>query len=395
MPDVSLVLALHHEGQYLARTLTSLAEAASYARGIGISTELVAVLDRPDPATETALDLVDRSSFQDVSILRSNNGSLGLTRNDGCAAATGTYIATADGDDLISYNYIERMLLQAEQLGSLAILMPKFCFCFGSTYSIVEYFGLEQVTPLALLTDNPFVSRVFFHRSLCDRLTYEDVGLTNGYAYEDWHFNCDAIALGYEFHAAEETVLFYRQRGGSLLNRANRISVRQIPPSLLFQPEHYRRVCGPWVEKFATAGDFRPKLPREGKDILRSPVCLELMVAANAIEPAIEPGRWQASHSMNYLDADIKVGIAYLRLCEIVGEQQFDEVFLLPFLTAGGADRYVLDVLEEPRRPGHRSGYSGALRRTIRPLQLAGTSAGAMRQHRPLCDMPRTQRRRT
>lgn len=347
MPDVSLVLALHREGHYLSRTLASLAEAALYARGVGISTELVAVLDRSDPATEAALNLADRDAFQQIRVMRSDNGSLGLTRNHGCDAALGNYIATADGDDLISFNYIERMLLLAEQLGPMAILVPQFYFGFGNTYHIAEFFDLDQVTPLALLAEHPFVSRVFFHRSLCNHLTYQDVSLTTGYAYEDWHFNCNAVALGYKFHAAHETIVFYRQHESSLLARANRVSTRQIPPSLLFQPGHYRRICKPWAEQLATSGDFRSKVPREGKEILQSPVCLELMAAANAIEPAIHPERLRASHYLNYLNANLAPAIAYLRLCEIVGEQQFDEVFLLPFLTAGGADRYVLDVMTQ------------------------------------------------
>jgi glycosyltransferase involved in cell wall biosynthesis len=347
MPEVSLILALHREGNYLARTLSSLTEAALYARGVGIATELVAVLDRSDALTEETLRRFDLSAFEQCKILSVDNGSLGPTRNDGCKAADGTYIATADGDDLISFNYIERMLWHAEKLGPNAILIPQFIFAFGETYHITEYFDLDQVTPLVLLSDNPFVSRVFFHRSLCSRLTYHDVNPTSGYAYEDWHFNCNAIALGYTFHAAPETILFYRQRSGSLLAQGTLTSVRQIPPSPMFQADCYRQICAPSVERFAKEGDFRSAVVCKGKNILRDPVCLELLIAAHSIEPAIEPSRLEAASSFNYLTANIAVGMAYHRLCETIGERQFDEVFLLPFLTTGGADRYVLDVITE------------------------------------------------
>ena len=347
MPDVSLVLALHREGHYLARTLSSLTEAALYARGVGITTELVAVLDRSDALTEETLRRFDLNAFERHKILCVDNGSLGPTRNDGCKVADGTYIATADGDDLISFNFIERMFWRAEQLGPNAILIPEFLFAFGETYHITEYFDLDQVTPLVLLSDNPFVSRVFFHRSVCNRLAYHDVNPTNGYAYEDWHFNCNAIALGYTFHATPETILFYRQHSGSLLARGNLTSVRQIPPSPMFQADCYRQICAASVERFAEEVDFRSAVVRKGKNILRDPVCLELLMAAHAIEPAIELSRLEGAGYFNYLSASIATGIAYHRLCETIGERQFDEVFLLPFLTTGGADRYVLDAITE------------------------------------------------
>ena len=354
-PDVSIVLALHREGNFLSRTLLSLAEAAHYARGFGIRTELVAVLDRSDAVTEAALRQFDHAAFDQHGIFLADNGSLGLTRNDGCRAASGNHILTADGDDLISFNTIERMFCAAERRGPAAILIPQFIFAFGATYHIAEYFDLDQVTPLALLATNPFVSRIFFHRSLCAHLAWQDVSLTNGYAYEDWHFNCNAVSEGYSFHAVPETILFYRQRAGSLLSQGNRVSVQQIPPSPMFQPVRYREICAPWMERPEAQGAFRSAVRCMGKAILDDPVCTELLIAANEIDPAINPRRLADSEYFNYLESDTATGAAYYRICELVGERQFDEVFLLPFMTAGGADRYILDVMTElaaqdPRR---------------------------------------------
>ena len=47
-PHVPIVLALHREGEYIPRALASLADAARHAAAFGITTEMVAVLDRPD-----------------------------------------------------------------------------------------------------------------------------------------------------------------------------------------------------------------------------------------------------------------------------------------------------------------------------------------------------------
>ena len=345
MPDVSLVLALHRERYSLARTLRSLTEAVCYAAACGITSELVAILDRSDSVTETTLRTFDLSAFAAVRIVPGNNGSLGPTRNDGCRLAEGTYILTADGDDLVSFNTIERMFRCAERLGKRAILIPEFIFAFGASYHIAEFFALDEVTPLSLLADNPFTSRVFFHRSLLQELSYSDVRMTRGYAYEDWQFNCNAVALGYRFHAVTETVLFYRQRVGGLLEQANQISVRQIPPSTLFSPERYRQICGPWIERLCAGTDPRPTVARKGKSVLHDPVYLELLLAAHAIDPAIMPDRFEPAVCFDYLGADLTAAIAYHRLCGIVDNREFDEVFLLPFLTTGGGDHYVLNVI--------------------------------------------------
>ncbi len=347
-PDISIALALHHEAPYVARTWASLAEAARFARASGISTEIVVVLDRADPATVAALGDCNNSAFSTTRVISADNGSLGLTRNDGIAACSGRYILTADGDDLISYNFIQSMYIRAELLGPQAILIPKFVFAFGASYYIAEYFGLEDVTGLVLLIDHPFISRIFFHRSLSERLNYQDVNVERGsYAYEDWHFNCEAITHGYTFDVVPETILFYRQRGGNLLDHSNRSSIKQIPPTRLFQPSHFRRICGPAADRLRVEGDFRRQIPATGMAILANPVTLDLVAAANVIDPAIEPQRLLRSSYLNYLDINLAPALAYDRICESIGDRQFDEVFLLPFLTTGGADRYMLDIMRE------------------------------------------------
>ena len=102
--DISIVLNLHNEANYLRRTFLALEESARYTRSRGISVELVVVLDRASAATRAWIDAYDFSAFDAFQIIKTDNGSLGPSRNDGIRVARGEYIATADGDDLISYN---------------------------------------------------------------------------------------------------------------------------------------------------------------------------------------------------------------------------------------------------------------------------------------------------
>jgi len=343
--DVSIVLTLHREAIFLARTLRSLAEASSYARNSGITVELVAVLDRADAQTKSALTTSDKlRAFDQIRTIQVDNGSLGPSRNDGCQLASGNYISFADADDLISFNAIERMFAVAARLGKHTILVPKFLFAFDASYHIGEYFDLETVTPLTLVHYHPFVSRIFAHRSLFDNVQFADVRITNGYAYEDWHFNCNAIAAGYTFRACEDTILFYRQRRASLLNTANVVSTKQIPPSALFEPKTYARICTPYADPATWPNPALAK-PRS-KSITTNLVIQELVSAANAIDPAVDLMQLRASHHFTNI-GPCQTGKAYLRLCEIIGDRRFDEVFVMPFLTTGGADKYLLDIMRE------------------------------------------------
>jgi glycosyltransferase involved in cell wall biosynthesis len=342
--DISVILNLHDELRYLNRTLQSLSEAVVYARGFGVSVELIAVLDRPSRSIAELVQRADLYAFNGTKVIEVDNGSLGLSRNDGCRAAAGHYIATADADDLVSFNYLERMFFTAERLGGKAILIPNFHLGFGTSHHICEFFGLDAVTPFTLIKSHPFVSRIFFKRTILQDLSYADLRLSNGYAYEDWHFNCNAVALGYTFHACEETIVYYRQRESSLLANANIVSTRQIPPSLLFEPARYLAACAPFLgtNPLATlvgAGDVL------GRAVLDDPLYQQLTEAACRIDPAIDVKELRHSHSFNYLSADRDVGHAYVTVSHLLQGTTFDEIFLMPFLTTGGADRYILDVM--------------------------------------------------
>jgi len=274
-----------------------LKEAASYAQAQGISCELVAVLDRPDDVTVAALKEFDLDAFDGVEIIEADNGSLGPTRNVGCAAASGRYICLSDGDDLISYNFLAASLSEAERQREPAIFIPQYLVLFGKTFQFVRYFSIADVTPLALIDRHPFVSRIFFHRELFHKQQFVDARLSRGFAFEDWHFNAEAVARGYDVRPVTDTILFYRQRDGSLLEQANAVSMREIPPSRLFEPPTYLKVCARAFAELKRGTRTEPIAQQMNLHrTLDDPVCRDLFTAANRIEPAIEFDRFGPAH---------------------------------------------------------------------------------------------------
>ena len=359
MFDVSLVLALHREGALLRRSLLSLRDAVAEAREAGISTELVVTLDRADEVTREALRGFDPAAFDGFQVLEVDNGSLGLSRNDGINAARGRYVATCDGDDLISSNTIVEMFRLAEAVGPGHLIFPQYVYAFGDRYHCWKYFPVKTVTPLAFIDVHPYTSRAFAPKSIFQAIPYQDARSSSGFAYEDWHFNAECVARGHSIVVAEDTILFYRQRSSSLLNEANRTSARQIRPSTLFEPETYVRITTPYYASLARFHGVRPDAP-DGTgwgSVIDSPLHQAFIHAANAIDPAVHPRMLkQSAHNSNLSAPYINVGLAYHEICLTIGRQHFDEVFLLPFIATGGAERYVGDVMHAlyAMRPGSR-----------------------------------------
>jgi glycosyltransferase involved in cell wall biosynthesis len=345
---VSLVLTLYEEGPLLRRTLLSLEEAAHYARRLGISTELVAVLDRADEPTRRSFQSFESDSFDRLETLYADNGSIGPSRNSGIAAADGRYLMMCDGDDLISFNSLAEMVRLADSSPPGSVIFPEYLMAFGERHHFVRYYPLDDVTPLTFFRAHPYTSRIFAARDVFRLIGYRDVRLSPGYAFEDWHFNAECVARGHAILTARDTMLFYRQRPGSVLARANELSVRQIPPSPLFEPATFRRVAR---ESYARTGRAPAAFTQAGHmpqpSDLDRPTLRALVKAANAIEPAIEPAIVRQGTFFSPVDEHlIGVGRAYYEICgSVEGAGPFDEVFLLPFEGTGGAETFLRNVM--------------------------------------------------
>ena len=344
--DVSVVLNAHREAPFLPRTLKSLDEAVRYARAFGITCELVVIEDRPDEATREIFRRRDYSPYVAHKIVEVDNGSLGLSRNDGIAASDGVFVMTADADDLVSLNIVVENCHAAAARDDRVLLFPQYYLGFGAEPHLYEMHPLGVTTPQALIGYHPFVSRFFARRAHLVALTFLDHRLSSGFAYEDWHFNLQAVGAGFDLRVVPDTIVFYRKRPGSLLELADELSNGATAHAPLFDPPIFLRRCAPWL---TAAKEAIPEHLIDSSAIrarfLENPVCRELTKAAAELEPAIEPLGLPAIYAFSNVSDRRLVGAAYQAICQLVAGDTFDEILLVPFLSSGGGEKYVLHVL--------------------------------------------------
>lgn len=341
----SIVLNIHCEGELLLPTLRSLDRAVAYADNNLF--ELVAVLDRSDEVTQTIIDTYDFSQFVSVRILKVDLGSLGLSRNAGIENASGDFIFLADSDDLVSYNYFLKTISEREKNKNRNIVyFPEIYSEFGNRNSVFRHYGEPWFSPLMFFSWHPFGSRISAYKEVFTHVPFAHIPVSAGYAYEDWHHNAALLAADYRFHVVDDVIVFYRRSKNSLSNAMVNMSINIPPASAYFKPDIYTELCHGDYFKYR----FLPpsEMPDPAIARQRAAELKPLYYDAHAIEPGInQNGEVQGVSGNNLNHFQLDTALAYYEICSIVKGMTFDHIVLMPFITKGGAEKYLFNILDE------------------------------------------------
>lgn len=237
-PDVTAVITFHREGLLAHKSLLSLQRCRDAARGKGICVEIVATLDRADQETARVVTghrdggLIDR-------MLELHCGDLGTSRNHAIRAASGSWILICDGDDYLSADFIVRCLETASESGRSPVLHPELIVTFGAETGLWWQTGsdAQAFDPACMLVTNPWNACSFALRSIYLETPYALARPgESGFGFEDWHWNCETLALGHPHLIAPGTVHYVRKKSAGSLNAAHSGNRALIPPSRLFAP---------------------------------------------------------------------------------------------------------------------------------------------------------------
>ncbi|MBR0641453.1 glycosyltransferase [Plastoroseomonas hellenica] len=337
-PDLSVVMAIHQEAALIQRTLLSLAATICDASAAGYRTEVIFARDRSDPETKQIVDGFHTRTPAKTCILDLDFGCPGLTRTAAMHAATGRLIAIADADDLVASDFLSRTIIAADRFGPKVLVVPQWLLAFGVDEHIAEFLPLAEVGPRAFFGGHPFVHRICGHRAEMQARRYVNARRDSAEGFEDWHFNAEAVADGFDIQPAEGAILFYRSNVAGRM-AADRRAKADLPRCTLFAPEIYAGLpASPPARPFDAAATR--------KRLLAVPKLMPRLLEANAIDPGIQPTLTRQAPIFNnrsWLRPSLDA--AYSDMTAAIGTRQFSEVFLLPFISTGGADRYVEDIM--------------------------------------------------
>ena len=324
-------MAAHRERSLVIPTLLSIAEAAAACISKGITVELIITLDQSDPYTDSCIRAHDFSAFSNVQLLAVTFGDLGKSRNEAIHKANSAFIATADADDLVSESYFFHMYSLAVALSDERfVIYPSFLMTFGEDNHIEHFAEPNPATPLRLLTQHLYTSRLLAPTKLLRQVPYAPAGLNKGaYAYEDWHLTSELFSRKIPFYIAPNTILFYRVRKNSQMQLAQTTSIRDAAPQSLTTPLVYLSHClhvplAALLHAASTRADLYTLTKSESRYIRRA------TEMAHAIEPLISPTMYNYTHAnSNLARGSLEVGIAHLHLCYTLGSRAFQTLIFL------------------------------------------------------------------
>ncbi|MFA5899808.1 MAG: glycosyltransferase [Hyphomicrobium sp.] len=345
MIDISIVLNLHDEWEYLDRTCQSLVEAVSFARFSGISFELVVVLDRASPETLAWCAKYDFERIAPTIFVQMTAGSLAAARQAGLEAASGLYVTTADADDLVSFNYFSAACGVAQEADRRTAVAQEFIFAFGDSQHVWQYFPSKQITKLMPFFMNPYTSRIFARRDFLLELGYRHPDGSRSEAFEDWDINSRILASRGQFQIARDTVLFYRLRSRGIMGGLK--GTERLPRYAEYhEPDRFLRVCQIDYERYiAGRSQVAPTSAENRTDVLARRQLVQVIAAANLIDASIRLEQLERAPIGSNMIGNLGWGAAYYEACCRLNGKSFTDVVLLPFLARGGAEKYIINLI--------------------------------------------------
>lgn len=217
--DISLIITFHGEGILAQMTLNSIERCRLFAEKHGITCEYIWVMDNIDNETKRVLYNypIDENLVTKIEV---SHGDAGDSRNSGIKLASGNAVAIFDGDDYFSENWIERAFHFLNIYGSKTILHPEYIVSFGKELIYGRQIDqLEQSFQInGLFMHNFWTDWCVARKEVYLEIPYVATNVKKtGFAYEDWHWNCETIAAGFIHKLVPQTVGFYRRREDSRL----------------------------------------------------------------------------------------------------------------------------------------------------------------------------------
>lgn len=222
--DVTIIVNGHREGLLAGPSISSMLEARAEAIRTGLSTEVVAVLDRSDDVT---CEVFRQAGIEDLKIITTDYGDPGLARNRGAQEASGRYVTFLDADDLWGFNWISAAFRFADEHDQPIIAHSEVNVVFGEVNNIWVHAdsASEGFDPTYLMVGNYWDAMSLTERRIMLEYPFVANNLKAGYGHEDWDFNNRTLLAGIQHRPVPNTVHFKRRRANSQMARCSQSDV--------------------------------------------------------------------------------------------------------------------------------------------------------------------------
>ena len=234
-PEVSVVIPLFNQGQYIAEAVQSVVAAGG---GNGPRTELVIVDDHStDQSRSVAQRLLDDIGwFPATLVARAANGGLPVARNTGFAAARAPYVFALDADNALYPSGLRRLFDHLESAPTDVVAAYGILERFDTTGSL----GLTSHLPWDpdLLVQGAFIDAMSMFR----RTAWMDLGgysTADGlYGWEDYDLWLTVAERGLRADLVRSIIGRYREQPGSMRKisdvdmASNFVTLRERHPRL-------------------------------------------------------------------------------------------------------------------------------------------------------------------
>lgn len=372
--SISCVITAHNEGINFHTTLLSYEAMRLYAEECGSTVEWVIVLDAAED--ETVRVAKDHPSLRSVdTLLHVNNRSLSKSRNEAIAVAKGDIIAVLNGGDYCTSDFLFTAAKEAARHPD-HVVHPHHVVSFGAP--IFQFWETELAGHLkiqnvpadeaaALLLLHPHVSIAVARKAVFEEIPYTESKV--GLDFETWYWDHEVSSKGYKHTEAYGTCLFYRRLNDKMAAAYRYMPTVDLPAKKTCKnssAEKYssfsERILSRWKKWSARS------IARWKRSLLKrlsprpqtlSPEKLEALTAAgmelSPIDPWLHPASLPTLGPV-HISPDLyrKWSDKFLTLCKECTAKDYDIVYVVPWIIAGGADLMILNQANACSRMGKK-----------------------------------------
>ncbi|STZ76797.1 glycosyltransferase family 2 protein [Bergeriella denitrificans] len=235
LPPATIVMTFHNEGAYAQKSLWGFQRIRDFSASFGNRVDLICVLDCAEDLTaQIVKNFVSQYGSDKDQILETSYASLAAARNTGIHHTRTEYVGFIDGDDFFSSNWVNNALQVQQQHKNQVLCMPSHVVNFGNHIAIQAIVPSRMIPKAQMMNMHYWVSSSFGPTDLFKHNPYnEKIGKQTRFAFEDWDFNLRCVSKGVNIEPVQQTYLFYRRRGNSMLQEHLQFN-SFIPPSDFF-----------------------------------------------------------------------------------------------------------------------------------------------------------------